>query len=64
MAMARAAAGVPADVIEIDAAELHQALIALGAQGEVGEGGFGKVFAAELPSLPGWAASPSRARAI
>ncbi len=54
MAMARAAADDPPDVIEFGAAELQQALAAVGAQGEVCEGGFGKVFAAELPSLPGW----------
>ena len=54
MAMARAAADDPPNVIEIRAAELQHALDAAGAQGEVGEGGFGKVFAAELPSLPGW----------
>jgi hypothetical protein len=54
MAMARAAAEDPPNVIEIRAAELQQALHTVGAQGEVGQGGFGKVFAAELPSLPGW----------
>ena len=46
--MARAAADDPPDVIEIDAAELQQALDAVGLQGEVGEGGFGKVFAASV----------------
>jgi serine/threonine protein kinase/tetratricopeptide (TPR) repeat protein len=54
MAMARAAADGPPIVIEIRATELQMALDAIGAQGQVGEGGFGKVFAAELPSLPGW----------
>ena len=54
MAMARAAADDPPDGIEIGTSELQQALDAVGAKGEVGEGGFGKVFAAELPSLPRW----------
>ena len=54
MAMVRAAADDPPKVIAIHAAELEQVLNAVGANGEVGEGGFGKVFAAELPSLPGW----------
>ena len=54
MAMARAAADDPPNVIEIGATELQQALDAVDTHGEVGEGGFGKVFAAELPSLPGW----------
>ena len=53
MAMARAAADNPPDMIDIDASDLRQALDAVGAHCEVGEGGFGKVFAAELPSLPG-----------
>ena len=46
MAMARAAADAPPDVIEFGAAEVQQALDAVGAQGEVREGGFGKVFTA------------------
>ncbi len=54
MAMARAAADNPPNVIEIHATELQTALDEIGAQGQVGEGGFGKVFATELPSLPGW----------
>ena len=52
MAMVRAAANNPLDVIEVGAAEVQQALDAVGAQGEVGKGGFGKVYAAELPCLP------------
>jgi hypothetical protein len=44
--MARAAADSPPDVIEFGAAEVQQALDAVGAQGEVREGGFGKVLTA------------------
>ena len=54
MAMVRAAADDSPNVIEIGAAKLQQAFEAVGSQGEVGEGGFGKVFAAQLSSLPGW----------
>ena len=54
MAMLLAAADDPPDVIEIGTAEVQQALDAVDAQGKVGEGGFGKVFAAKLLSLPRW----------
>ena len=46
MVMACAADDDPPDVIKIDVAEVQQALDAVGAQGEVGGGGIGKVFAA------------------
>ena len=41
----------PPPVVAIPAEEVLRALEAAGSDGEVGEGGFGKVFAAELPSL-------------
>jgi len=41
----------PPPVVTIPAEEVLRALEAAGSDGEVGEGGFGKVFAAELPSL-------------
>jgi len=41
----------PPPVVSVPAEELLCALEAAGSDGEVGEGGFGKVFAAELPSL-------------
>jgi len=45
----------PPPVVTIPAEEVLRALEAAGSDGEVGEGGFGKVFAAELPSLArGW----------
>jgi len=41
----------PPPVVPVSAEEVLRALEAAGSDGEVGEGGFGKVFAAELPSL-------------
>jgi len=41
----------PPPVVPIAAEEVLRALEAAGSDGEVGDGGFGKVFAAELPSL-------------
>jgi len=41
----------PPVVVTVSAEEVLRALEAAGSDGEVGEGGFGKVFAAELPSL-------------
>jgi len=41
----------PPPVMNVPAEEVLRALGAAGPGGEVGEGGFGKVFAAELPSL-------------
>ena len=41
----------PPQVVTVPAEEVLRALEAAGSDGEVGEGGFGKVFAAELPSL-------------
>jgi len=41
----------PPRVVTVPAEEVLRALEAAGSDGEVGEGGFGKVFAAELPSL-------------
>ena len=41
----------PPPVVTVPAEEVLLALEAAGSEGEVGEGGFGKVFAAELPSL-------------
>jgi len=49
-----AAAAAPLDpppVVSVSAEEVIRALEVAGSNGEVGEGGFGKVFAAELPSL-------------
>jgi len=42
---------VAVPVVTVPAEEVLRALEAAGSDGEVGEGGFGKVFAAELPSL-------------
>jgi len=41
----------PLPVVTVPAEEVLRALEAAGSDGEVGEGGFGKVFAVELPSL-------------
>jgi len=41
----------PPPVVSVLAEEVLRALETAGSDGEVGEGGFGKVFAAELPSL-------------
>jgi len=41
----------PPPVVTVPAEEVLRALAAAGSDGEVGEGGFGKVFAAELSSL-------------
>jgi len=48
---ALAAPHEPPQVVTVPAEEVLRALEAAGSDGEVGEGGFGKVFAAELPSL-------------
>jgi len=50
-AVAVAASLDPPPVVSLPAEEVLRALEAAGSDGEVGEGGFGKVFAAELPSL-------------
>ena len=50
-AAAMAATLDPPPVVAVSAGEVLRALEAAGSYGKVGEGGFGKVFAAELPSL-------------
>ena len=49
--MAMAATLNPPPVMTVPAEEVLRALESAGSDGEVGQGGFGKVYAAELPSL-------------